>query len=96
MNRPQSGPCWKCEKPTKSHVDVLIVYTPLGHNRVHIHTCHPCWDKLEEGELTEYKIKLRNDIEAKAALAIQNEKVEAARKQHDEPGAEFPSVLGGK
>jgi hypothetical protein len=73
-------------------VDLLVVYHPKGHVRVDIHTCNPCWDKLEEGELTEYKIKLRDEIHAKALAAIQNQKVQAVRDQQNEPGGHLLSL----
>jgi hypothetical protein len=89
MARPKSGPCWKCEKQTKSHVDLLMVYFPGGHVRHYIHTCHPCWNELKEGELTEYKIQLRDEIKAKAVAALQNQKVEAVRNEQDVLGSDF-------
>ena len=96
MAKPKQGPCWKCEKTTRSHVDLLIVATPRGSIRVPIYTCHDCWKGLEENELHEHKIRLRDSIKKAAMVAIQDEKVENVRKQQEESGAEFPSVLGGK
>ena len=97
MAKPKTGPCWKCEKPTRSHRDVLAVYTPLGATWIYLFTCHSCYDKLEEGEVTEYKIKLRDEIKAKAVVALQNQKVEAVRDQQDVEGEHpLPNALGGK
>ena len=65
---------------------MLVVYTPRGGIRIPIFTCHSCFDQLEDGELTEHKIKLRDKIKAAAMAAIQDDKVEAVRNQQDVEG----------
>jgi len=64
-----------------------------GHVRVNIHTCNPCWNELKDGELTEYKIKLRDEIHAKAVAALRLKEDEAVRNQQDVLGSDLiPSV----
>lgn len=58
--------CWKCKKPTKSHHDQTMVYTPYGARIYTFATCHECWEGLEENELTEFKKKVRDAFKAEA------------------------------
>lgn len=62
----RTGPCWKCEKPTRSHRDAVMVVTPYGVKVVDLFTCHECWKDLGENELTELKINIRDTVKAKA------------------------------
>lgn len=79
----KKGPCWKCGEHTRKHIDLLMVVTPSNSIRIPIYTCNHCWDGLEEGELTNHKKKLRDDIKNAALTTIQDQKVDTVREQQE-------------
>ena len=80
----RKGPCWKCGEHTRKHIDLLIITTPTNSIRIPIYTCNPCWDDLEDGDLTEHKKKLRDEIKESAMIAIQDRKVDTVREQQEQ------------